>query len=313
MTLDERGAPWIAATMPTSAGQQVIAATPDGDAWAVQTVAELPACTDCDVPARTGIAATPDGPVVVYADPAGGVTAARPDGRRWTTEVVDAGADGTGLAVAADTDGALTASYYDSSGIRQRRHVRRGELARGRRGRRRGSGEGSAEGLSTGVAVSDDGRVFLTYVDPGEDAVMVATSADGGPFEPVETPGTEGGRWPDVAATPDGATVSLVWYAPKNEDLAFGTVTETSEVQVAAPSPPFAVGTLARGRRRGLRSRHGRRPHGSAGDGAGGRHGRRVRGDLPRGPRRRGAHPHVRQPGRRAVAQRGVLPRRHQR
>ena len=247
VTLDPSGAPWIAATMPTSAGQQVIAATPDGDAWVVQAVADLPACTGCDVPGRTGIAATSDGPVVVYADPAAGVTAARPDGRRWATEVVDSGADGTGIAVAADADGALTSSYYDAPGSVSVATSDGAGWRVGEGASSTGSGSGEAEGLSTGVAVSDDGTVFLTYVDPGADAVMLASSADGGPFEPIETPGTEAGRWPDVAVTPDGATVSLAWYAPVNEDLAFGTVTETSEIQVAAPSPPFAVGTLAPG------------------------------------------------------------------
>jgi plastocyanin len=247
VTLDESGSPWIAATVATSGGQQVIAATPDGDAWDVQTVAELPACTDCDVPARTGIAASPDGPVVVYADPAGGVTAARPDGRRWTTEVVDAGADGTGIAVAADADGALTASYYDSPGSVSVATSHGAGWRVGEASSSTGSGEAGVDGLGTGVAVSDDGTVFLTYVDPGENAVVLAASADDGPFEPIETRGTEAGRWPDVAVTPDGATASLAWYAPENEDLAFGTVTDVSGVTLAAPSPPFAVGTLAPG------------------------------------------------------------------
>jgi len=247
VALDENGSPWIAATVSTTAGQQVIAATPDGDAWAVQTVAELPACTDCDVPARTGIAATPDGPVVVYADPAAGVTAARPDGRRWSTEIVDAGADGTGIAVAADADGALTASYYDSPGSISVATSDGAGWRVSEGASSTGSGEPGVEGLSTGVAVSDDGTVFLTYVDPGANAVVLATSADGGAFEPIETRGTEAGRWPDVAVTPDGATASIAWYAPENEDLAFGTVTDVSGVTVAAPSPPFAVGTLAPG------------------------------------------------------------------
>ena len=121
-------------------------------------------------------------------------------------------------------DGALTASYYASPGSVQRRHLRRRGLARRRgRGVDAAPARASADGLSTGVAVSDDGTVYLTYVDPGADAVMLATSADGGPSSPIETRGTEGGRWPDVAVTPDGATVSLAWYAPRNEDLAFGT------------------------------------------------------------------------------------------
>jgi plastocyanin len=91
--------------------------------------------------------------------------------------------------------------------------------------------------------VTDDGTVYLAYVDPGADAVILASSADGAAFDPIETSGTEGGRWPDVAVTPDGATVSLAWYAPERQDLAVGTYADVSGLEVAAPSPPFAVST----------------------------------------------------------------------
>jgi plastocyanin len=91
--------------------------------------------------------------------------------------------------------------------------------------------------------VADDGTVYLAYVDPGTDAVILASSADGAAFDPIETSGTEGGRWPDVAVTPDGATVTLAWYAPERQDLAVGTYADVSGLEVAAPSPPFAVST----------------------------------------------------------------------
>ena len=253
VAVDDSGTPWVTVTVATSSGAQVVAATPDGDAWDVRSVTELAPCTDCSDPARTGMAVTPDGPVIVYADPAIGVMAARPDGRRWTVETVDAGADGSGISATADPDGVVTASFYDARGSVSVASSDGGawrvtEAASPTDESSAGSGgaQGS-EGLSTGVAVSDDGTVFLTYVDPGADAVLLATSADGGPFEPIETRGTEGGRWPDLAVTPDGAAVSLAWYAPENEDLAFGTVTDVGEITVAAPSPPFAVGTLAPG------------------------------------------------------------------
>jgi plastocyanin len=89
--------------------------------------------------------------------------------------------------------------------------------------------------------------VYLTYVDPGADDVALASSADGAAFEPIETSGTDGGRWPDIAVTPDGATVSLAWYAPEQQDLAVGTYAYVTDLQVAAPSPPFAVSTESGG------------------------------------------------------------------
>ena len=254
VAIDEGGTPWIAAAVATVTGQQIIAATPTGDGWDVQTVAELTPCEGCPDPARTGIAVTPDGPVVVYADPQQGVMAARLDGRRWTTETVDAGADGTGISVTSGTDGAVTAAYYasrDSVTVASSDGAawRTSEAATVGTAGPSGDGETGdrSGGLSTGVAMTDDGGVFLTYRDPGEDAVLLLSSADGGSFEPIETRGTEAGRWPDVAVTPDGASVSLAWYAPEQQDLAYGTYTEVSGIKVAAPSPPFAVGSVSGG------------------------------------------------------------------
>jgi plastocyanin len=247
------GTPWIAATISTDGGQQVVAATPSGDAWEVQTVAELAACAACPDAARTGIVATPDGPVVIYADPAGGVTAARLSGRTWTAETVESGVDGTAISASADADGAITAAYYASRGSV---HVASSDgggwqtteaasVSAASASPSGGGDEASVDGRGTGVDVTDDGAVYLTYVDPGANAVMLSSSADGSKFEPIETRATEGGRWPDVSVSPDGATVSLAWYAPDGQDLAFGTYDDVGDIKVAAPSPPFAVSTGA--------------------------------------------------------------------
>jgi plastocyanin len=245
VALDDAGAPWVAATVTVADGQEVVAATPDGDAWDVQTVAELAPCVACPDLGRTGIAATPDGPLVIYADPDNGVSAGRFDGSAWATETVEAGADGTGISVTTDRDGNVAASYYaargsvhlatsDGAAWRTTEAASAGPAAEG------GTDAGT-DGLGTGVSVTDDGTVFLTYLDPGAGAVMLVSAAEGQAFEPLDTVGTEGGWWPDVAVTPDGGGVSIVWYDPEEEDLAYGAVTEVSDLTVAAPSPPFTV------------------------------------------------------------------------
>jgi plastocyanin len=299
IAVDEAGTPWIAATTSDAAGQHVIAATPTGDTWDVQVVADIAAgCADCSDAGRTGIAVTPDGPVIVYADPQSGVMAARQHGRGWTTETVESGADGTGISLSATSDGALTASYYAS---RQSVSLATSDggswstteaaaieptspspsvgpspspsapASPSASGSASPSASGSAsptaaptptlappanpvaaaeratDSRSTGVAVTDDGTVYLTYVDPGADAVVLASSPDGADFAPIETSGTEGGRWPDISVTPDGATVSLAWYAPGQQDLAVGIYADVTGLEVAAPSPPFAVGTTTGG------------------------------------------------------------------
>ncbi len=75
--------------------------------------------------------------------------------------------------------------------------------------------------------------------------VLASSAPDGGGFERIETRGTEFGQWPDVAVTPDGAGVSLAWYAPDQQDLAFGTYAEADSITVAKPSPSLVLSTEA--------------------------------------------------------------------
>jgi plastocyanin len=245
VALDESGAPWIAATVTTTTGQRVIAATPRGEGWDVQTVAEIAPCAGCPDPARTDIAVTPDGPVVVYADPASGsVMAARPDGRSWTSETVEARADGDGISVTVGKDGTMFAAYYAGKGtVSLATSDGNGWAATDAAT----IGSGSVDGETTGVAVADDGTAYLTYVDPGTRSVVLASATGGGGFEPIATRATEGGKWPAVDVTPDGATVSLAWYDPEGQDLAFGTVADSTDLVLAAPSPTFVPASGAPG------------------------------------------------------------------
>jgi plastocyanin len=101
--------------------------------------------------------------------------------------------------------------------------------------------EADTAGRSTGIAVTDDGTAYLTWFDPGTGSVDLASSQGGGDFTPIETRSTDGGEWPAVAVTPDGATVFLSWYSTAEQDLAFGTYGETGDLQVAAPSPSLVL------------------------------------------------------------------------
>ena len=165
---------------------------------------------------------------------------------------MEAGADGTGISVTAGADGGVAAAYYaapgsvsvatsDGDGWQTSEAVTVGEAPSP--SGTTGADEASPDGRSTGIARTEDGTVYLAYVDPAVDAVLLASAAEGGGFEPLEIRGTEAGRWPDVAATPDGATVSMTWYAPERQDLAYGSFQDVSGITVAAPSPPFAVST----------------------------------------------------------------------
>ncbi|MEP6476813.1 MAG: hypothetical protein ABJC60_06040 [Actinomycetota bacterium] len=238
VAVDGDGNPWVAATVTApGGGQEVVAATSHGGGWDVQTVAELAACGGCPQPERTGIAVGPDGPVVVYADPAGqAVMAARLQGRSWISEVVEAGADGAGISATTGKDGTLYAAYYaDRQTVRVATSDGKGWAARDVAT----VGSGKADGQSTGVAVADDGTVYLTYVDPGASSVVLTSAEDGGGFEPIPTIATEGGQWPAVDVTPDGATVSLAWYDPQVQDLAYATFADSGGLVLAAPSPTF--------------------------------------------------------------------------
>jgi plastocyanin len=246
VAVDGDGTPWVAATVTASdGGQEVVVATPRNGGWDVQTVATLTSCKGCPQPERTGVAVGPGGPVVVYADPAeDSVMAARLHGRSWTSERVEAGVDATGISVAVGKDGTTFAAYYAGKGtVSLATSDGEGWAATDAAT----IGSGTVDGESTGVAVADDGTAYLTYVDPGTGAVVLASASDGGGFEPIATRGTEGGRWPAVDVTPDGATVSLVWYDPEGEDLAFGTIADSTGLVLAAPSPTFVPASGAPG------------------------------------------------------------------
>jgi Cupredoxin-like domain len=198
------------------------------DRWEITSVATLSSCGEGCPPAAS-IAMVGDTPHVVVADPGSGdLIAARREGGAWTTEVIASDATG-GAALAASGDTAVI-SFATESGV---------AIATGSFGSWDVEEVAPATGVvSTAVAVDGEGTTSVAWED-GE-GIHLASSAEDG-FQEVEASGTEGGVWPSLAVTEDGASVFLAWYDPESGDLRLGAYTEVQDLRVAAQSPPPEV------------------------------------------------------------------------
>ena len=98
-------------------------------------------------------------------------------------------------------------------------------------------GDGTAnKAETTGVAITDDGTVYVAWYDSAKNAVLLA-SGDGNSFTPVETSGTSGGGFPSLAVAADGSRVFLAWYDLTLQNLLVGVLGDATDVLVAEPSP----------------------------------------------------------------------------
>jgi hypothetical protein len=97
---------------------------------------------------------------------------------------------------------------------------------------------------TTGVAVDDNGKIYVAWYDGESDAVQLAASSDGTTFTSIETTNTTGGRYPALAVSPDGSSVYLTWYHNDVQDLLLGTQGSAPCDQVACPSPTAAPGQV---------------------------------------------------------------------
>jgi plastocyanin len=225
------GTPMIAFSTSTSASASVEVATPGGDRWQIDTVADAAGCEAC----RTAVIATGDGPVVAYAQAGGGVFAATNDGENgWVARSVS-GTGGEGLAAAATPDG-LALSYYDGDQV----VVATGPAAGPFESAPVGSVDAdsaASDGAGTSVAVDEAGAAYVGWVDAAT-GVRFASGEGGGQLTPIETGAdTDEGAMPSVAVTPDGATAYLAWYDTANQDLLVGAYGEIEGLAIAAPSP----------------------------------------------------------------------------
>lgn len=232
--------PWVAWTQSVAGRQEVRVATPQGDGWRVDTVAQI-GCTDCVQALPTDIGITPAGPLVVYADQAADVVmAARQDGAGWALGRVAGGAAGLGLSLAVDDRGDARVSYYAGDGTVEMAASDGGSWSTTEVGASGEIPEGTGNfAQTTGIAVDAEGAAYVAWYNAEEDSVKLAGQVEG-EFQETETIGTSGGRYPSLAAGTEGR-VYLAWYDVSTEDLLVGVLGEIGELVIARPSPAVEI------------------------------------------------------------------------
>ena len=224
------GVPWIAFYTSTSSSATVQLATPDGDTWSNDTIADAEGCDTC----RTALVDSPDGPVVAYADGAGVQVATHDTENAWTSTQLGTQVGGQGLAGVATKDG-VAFSFYQSNAVA----VASGSLSRTMTISTDlpvALGSGEMEGAATSVAVDDQGVISVAWVDGNEGVRFAMGDVDS--LEPIDTgTATVDGAFPSVAVSEDGSVSYLAWYATEEQDLLVGGYGEFEDVPFAEPSP----------------------------------------------------------------------------
>ena len=225
------GNPAIAFYTSTSSDAKLQLATPNGDTWSNDTIAEAAGCDTC----RTAVIGG-DRPSVAYSKGGAGVEVASNDGENGFVSFEVSATGGQGLSGVA-MDGGLALSYYDAASGQVTIATRTGD----------GSvdtvaaaevPEGSAEGpgARTGIALGSGGSVGLTWWDADE-GVRFATG-DPGSLKAVETgTSTVDGTFPTITVNEDGSVTYLAWYATTEGDMLVGGYGDFKDVPFAEPSP----------------------------------------------------------------------------
>ena len=225
------GEPWIAFYTSTSSQATVQLATPDGDAWSDDTIANAAGCDTC----RTAVIPA-DPPTIAYSNGGAGVEVASNDGENGFVSFGVSDTGGQGLSGVA-MDGAIALSYYDAAN---------GQVSIATRG---GDGsvdttavseipEGSAAepGAATALALGAGSALDVAWWDADE-GVRFATG-DAGSFEPIDTgTSTVDGVSPSLTVNEDGSVMYLAWYATEEADLLVGGYGDFEDVPFAEPSP----------------------------------------------------------------------------
>jgi plastocyanin len=248
VAVDSEGTPWVAYAV-LSDRLEVDVATQDKDGnWVTTTVAESEACNGCPQPRAPSIGVTPDGPIVSWVDPASNaVMVARLKDGAWTTETVAPGVQAQGLDLAVDKDGGVFISFYgegSATGAVTLVSTSGTGWTAAKVADAAPPASGSTDGNSeptTGVAVDDNGKIYVTWYDGASDSVLLSTG-DGSTFARVQTQDTQGAAYPSVAVKADGSTVYVAWYGEENEDLRLGVQGDAAALAVAVPSPTASVG-----------------------------------------------------------------------
>lgn len=258
VAVDAKNVPWVAYALVTQK-LEIRVATKAGSKWTTDTVASLPLCSGCAQPGPTQIGVTPKGPVVAYVDPSTKTLyAATKTGAGWTVATVTGGVTGGGLDLAVGKDGKVYLSYYDGKGavdlsvgdgtawstskVADAAPASPAVVAGGAASSPSASPAAPLSlatgnfAQTTGVAVDDNGTLYVSYYDGATDSVVLS-SGDGTTFTPVATTATVDGQYPSVAVSPDGAFVYMAWYGVENQDLRMGIQGDVQDLPIAAPSP----------------------------------------------------------------------------
>jgi plastocyanin len=226
------GEPWIAFYTSTSSSATVQLATPDGDTWSNDTIADAAGCDTC----RTAVVAAPGGPVVAYSNGGDGVQVSSNDGESGFVSFDVSKTGGQGLSGVA-TDSGLALSYYDAANGQV-------TIATGDGGGQfatdaaaeAAEGSETEEGAGTSLAIDPEGSFDVAWRDADE-GVLFATGEPGS-LEPIDTgTATVDGAFPSVAVSEDGSVSFLAWYATQEQDLLVGGYGEFEDVPFAEPSP----------------------------------------------------------------------------
>jgi plastocyanin len=225
------GVPWIAFYTSTSSSATVQLATPNGDTWSSDRIADAAGCDTC----RTAVVAAPGGPMVAYSNGGDGVQVASNDGESGFVSFDVSETGGEGLSGVA-TDSGLALSYYDAAngqvtiatgGSGQFATDAAAEVA---------EGSETEEGAGTSLAIDSEGSFDVAWRD-ADKGVLFATGEPGS-LEPIDTgTATVDGAFPSVAVTEDGSVTYLAWYATEEQDLLVGGYGEFEDVPFAEPSP----------------------------------------------------------------------------
>jgi plastocyanin len=238
VSVTSSGTPWVAFIMTTARGQEVTVKTPVEGAWKTDVLDTIPPGSGPSQPYRVASTISGSGqPVVLYSNGSSVLAAALGGGEEggWAFSTVESGADGYGLSATTGKDGTIHVSYYADDQV----HASTSEDGITWRTETVATvGEGvNQAGRSTGIATNDRGEVYVTWYDPGSDAVGLASTTGEG-FDPVDVKdSTNGGTLPAVAAAPDGSAVFVAWYAETSQDLLLGTYAEVNGLDIAVPSP----------------------------------------------------------------------------
>ncbi len=238
------GAPASVQVMPTT----IQAATLEGEAWAVEEIAPVTGCADCPL-TRTAIAIGPDDqPIVAYTDPSAGTpTLARRGGPdltgasgSWSTEAIETGGGGFGVAMATDGDGNPHVVYYSQVGEVQEAHS---------------TGPGSWQvtpvattavaeptpeqtvGWGAGIALDGEGTHHVVYADPSTGQIMLATGGEG-ELEAVQVPGGAAGATPAIAVAAEGEQLAIAWFDLEDRNLDVATRASGELPLAFSPQPP---------------------------------------------------------------------------